>query len=96
MSTEKKLTAMQEVIVKMQEAKDHFPNVGFDEEFIRGFNKAFQIAIFIVEKIGVEKEKQQIIDAGDKCISNYLRHEPERHGNVMPSGEQYYEQTFKN
>ena len=52
-------TAMQDVIVKMKEAKENFPNIGFDDEFIRGFDKAFQMAIFIAEKVGLEKELQQ-------------------------------------
>ena len=78
------MTAMQEVILKMQEAKDNFPNIGFDEEFIRGFNKAFQMAIFIVEEVGIDKEKQQIIDAYNS-------------GQQIPPfdfAEQYYNETF--
>jgi hypothetical protein len=74
-------TAMQEVILKMQEAKDNFPNIGFDEEFIRGFNKAFQMAIFIVEEVGIDKEKQQIITAYNKAVP-------------FKYGKEYYEETY--
>jgi hypothetical protein len=82
-----KQTAMQEVILKMQEAKDNFPNIGFDEEFIRGFNKAFEMAIFIVEKVGIDKEKQQILDAYED--GNY------DNGMGRCEAEQYYNETFK-
>lgn len=87
------MTAMQEVILKMQEAKDNFPNIGFDEEFIRGFNKAFQMAIFIVEEVGIDKEKQQIIDAyanghNDGC--RYMNNQKQE----FEHAEQYYNETF--
>lgn len=42
----------------------------------------------------IEKEKKQIIDAGNECISKWCLHNCERHGNEMPSGEQYYNQTY--
>ncbi|WP_241287525.1 hypothetical protein [Chryseobacterium indologenes] len=44
----------------------------------------------------LEKEKKQIIDAGNKCISNWVMHDPERHGNNIPNGIDYYDSTFKN
>jgi len=44
-----------QIIAKMQEAKDNFPAMGFDEEFVRGFNKAFQMAIFITEQLSKPK-----------------------------------------
>ena len=83
-----KQTAMQEVILKMQDAKDNFPNIGFDEEFIRGFNKAFQMAIFIVEKVGIEKEKQQIENAYRIGSANELTFGENK-------AEKYYNETFK-
>lgn len=83
MSSENKLTAIQDVVLKMQEAKENFPQFGFDEEFIRGFNKAFQMAIFIAEKVGIEKEKQQIIDAFNDA-------------SLEKMGIIYYETKFKN
>lgn len=82
-----KQTATQEVILKMQEAKDNFPNIGFDEEFIRGFNKAFQMAIFIVEEVGIDKEKQQIIWAHGVQMKGVNNHK-------CITGEQYYNETF--
>ena len=82
-------TAMQEVILKMKEAKVSFPNVGFDEEFIRGFNKAFQMAIFITEKVGTEKEKQQIIDS---YLQGFCHCEYE---GIMDA-QKYYKETFDN
>ncbi len=53
---------IEKVIAKMQEAKENFPAIGFDEEFVRGFNKAFQMAIFITEQVGMPLEKA--------CLSN--------------------------
>ena len=83
---EKKQTAVTELIEKMNEAKDNFPALGFDEEFVRGFNKAFQMACFIAEKVGKPKEREQIEEAfkdgitGDsKCVTST----------------DYYTQTFK-
>ena len=49
-------TAMQMLIDKMNDAKNDFPAIGFDDEFVRGFNKAFQMACFIkwsVKPIGL-------------------------------------------
>ena len=84
----KQQTAMQEVILKMKDAKDNFPNIGFDEEFVRGFNKAFQMAIFILEKVGIDKEKQQIIDAHGIKMKGVNNHK-------CVDGKQYYQETFK-
>lgn len=39
---------------KIKEAKDNFPKIGFDEEFIRGFNKAMQMAVFILERNNIQ------------------------------------------
>ena len=83
-------TAIQEVILKMQEAKDNFPNIGFDDEFIRGFNKAFQMAIFITEKVGIEKEKQQLIDAYD-----FGENDSDTRFPSFLDGEEYYNKTFE-
>lgn len=87
-------TAMQDVIVKMQEAKENFPNIGFDDEFIRGFNKAFQMAIFIVEKVGLEKELQQ----NEKVAIDMVNIAIDKGGKEGVSMEnefnKYYESTF--
>jgi len=85
-------TAVEETILKMQEAKDNFPNIGFDDEFIRGFNKAFQMAIFIAEKVGKEQEKQQIIEAVDFALEDANLYETFRN---LRSGEQYYKETYE-
>lgn len=84
-------TAIDEVVLKMQEAKDNFPSIGFDEEFIRGFNKAFQMAIFISDKIGKEKEKQQIIDAVKYGFNDATK--PSSDQDI--TFQQYYNETFK-
>lgn len=87
-------TAMQDVIVKMQEAKENFPNIGFDDEFIRGFNKAFQTAIFIVEKVGLKKELQQ----NEKVAIDMVNIAIDKGGKEGVSMEnefnKYYESTF--
>ncbi|EOG6897098.1 hypothetical protein ACLH3T_002476 [Flavobacterium psychrophilum] len=87
-------TAMQDVIVKLQEAKENFPNIGFDDEFIRGFNKAFQMAIFIVEKVGLEKELQQ----NEKVAIDMVKIAIDRGGKEGVSMEHefnnYYQLTF--
>lgn len=44
----------------------------------------------------LEREKKQIIDAGNKCVSNWILHDPERHGNRVPEGIDYYLKTFDN
>ncbi|WFB67054.1 hypothetical protein [Chryseobacterium sp. WX] len=44
----------------------------------------------------LEKEKKQIIEAVNKGISNWVMHDPERHGNHIPNGKDYYYSTFKN
>jgi len=80
-------TATQEVIAKMQEAKENFPNIGFDDEFIRGFNKAFQMAIFITEKIGLPKEEEQITTAYKEGWMNPAKFR--QHGS-----EYYYKNLF--
>lgn len=81
-------TAMQIVINKMKDAKENLPPFGFDEEFLRGFNKAFQMAIFIADQIGVETEKKQIINANN---AGYKAH---RH-KLDQNAEDYYNETFK-
>ena len=45
---------------KLKEACDNFPSFGFDEEFVRGFNKAFQMSIFIVDSLHKEHLKKSI------------------------------------
>lgn len=82
---EKQLTAVMQTIEKMQDAKDNLPNIGFDEEFIRGFNKAFQMAIFISQKFGLPTERQKLIDAYDDGILK----------GRYDDGEQYFDKTFK-
>jgi hypothetical protein len=83
----KKQTAVSQVILKMKDAKENFPSIGFDEEFVRGFNKAFQMAIFISEKVGLPLEKEQIIDAAKSCV--YIG------GATNEEAEQYFTQTFQ-
>ena len=50
--------------------------------------------IWFVRNELLEKEKQQIIDAGDKTLTMWLLHDCERHGNEMPDGKMYYNKTF--
>lgn len=50
-------TIVQDIIAKMQEAKENFPKIGFDDEFIRGLNKGFQMSIFITETLNSENLK---------------------------------------
>jgi hypothetical protein len=85
----KQTTAVQEVILKMNEAKNNFPALGFDEEFVRGFNKAFQMAVFIAEKIGIQKEREQIEKTYSDSIDDLVNKDI-----VSPSD--YYRRTFKN
>lgn len=47
-------------------------------------------------EVGLEKERQMVIDAGDKCIKNWVNYDPERHGNESPSGKQYFNLTYNN
>ena len=81
-------TAMQMLIDKMNDAKNDFPAIGFDDEFVRGFNKAFQMACFIAEQFGKPIERQQIIDTVDDCWTIN-----DKQGYV-PSGEQYYSNKY--
>lgn len=43
----------------------------------------------------LDKERKQIINAGNTCISDWVNYDPERHGNEAPSGEQYYSQRYQ-
>ena len=40
------------------------------------------------------EEKQGIVDAYDKGISDYCNYDPERHGNEAPSGINYFNQKY--
>lgn len=80
-------TAMQVTIDKMNEAKENLPPFGFHDEFLRGFNKAFQMAIFIAEKKGLEAEKYQIMEA-------YTLGHSMHDSNDEKSAEDYYQQTY--
>lgn len=48
-----------------------------------------------IDTWGLEKEKQQIIDAYDNGRIDFVKYDPERHGNESPKAEQYYNSTFK-
>ena len=82
---EKEMTAMRVVINKLQGAKDNFPAIGFNEEFVRGFYKAFDMAIIICENVGIPVERQQIIDAVSQNDFGLPR---------TISGESYFELKF--
>jgi hypothetical protein len=43
-----------------------------------------------------EEEKYHLIRAHDKGIQRFCYHDPERHGNEIPKGEQYYKDEYKN
>jgi hypothetical protein len=91
MPQEKQTTAVSQTILKMQEAKDNFPNIGFDEEFIRGFNKAFQMAIFISQKVGLPIERQQIEDAFNTKRGFEISSDPVK---AFKTSEQYFNENF--
>ena len=42
---------MKPIIEKIKEAKDDFPLMGFEGEYIKGLNKAFDISILIIEQL---------------------------------------------
>lgn len=81
------MTAMQIVIDKMKDAKENLPPFGFDDEFLRGFNKAFQMADLIAKQVGIPTEKQQIADAAIHGFQN--GHE------IEYDPDEYYTTTFK-
>lgn len=67
------------------------------QEAFRKIEEEFNIKIHPVAKeIYLEKEKQQIIESYDLGIKDFCNHDPERHGNEIPSGEQYYNEHYKN
>lgn len=43
----------------------------------------------------LEAEKEQIIEAYTKGVKDFVRWEPERHGNQPPTAEEYFNKTFK-
>lgn len=51
---------MEKIINKLKEAQENFPAVGFEEEFVRGFNKAFQMSIFIVEELTKASQSEPV------------------------------------
>jgi hypothetical protein len=83
-----KKTAMQIVSERIESARDNFPGLGFDDEFIRGFNKAFQIALLICKEVGIEAEKQQIIEAA--------KHGADCDNSPFISAEDYFDKTYSN
>jgi hypothetical protein len=85
----KKQTAVSQVILKMKDAKENIPPFGFDEEFVRGFNKAFQMAIFISEQVGLPMEKEQIIEHHTWLLSGVMGEESARQ-----DAEQYYKKSY--
>jgi hypothetical protein len=99
MSNAKQKTAMQEVILKMQDAKENFPAFGFHPKFVRGFDKAFQMAILITEEVGLLKERQQIIDFHVACVDHGAIEEGESVTEqdkewIKNHAEQYYNETY--
>ena len=89
-----KQTAIQATILKMKEAKENFPTMGFDEEFVRGFNKAFQMAIFISEQVGLPTERYQIHEAYNEGACHGVDVGAGRRPEQI-CGTDYYSQTFK-
>lgn len=77
---------MQIVIDKMNDAKDNFPGMGFGDEFMRGFNKAFQIAIIISKEAGLPKEREQIVEAWRSGDINF---------NHKETAEQYFKNKYE-
>ncbi len=82
-------TALQDVIDKINKAKDNFPPFGFDEEFMRGIYKGFQMAVFICQKVGLPKERKDIEDAYNQDLYGGLE------GNKkFNDGSDYFTNTF--
>lgn len=94
-------TVLKEFLDLLKEETKYYYDVinnegNYNYEDVLGCKLAVTDIEALLEKGNVllEKEKQQIIDAGNKCISNWVMHDPERHGNQIPNGNDYYMKTF--
>jgi hypothetical protein len=96
-------TALKEFLdLLKEETKEYYEIINNEKEYFQEDIHAAKSAVTELENLlskeneFLEKEKKQIIDAGNKCISNWVMHDPERHGNHIPNGEDYYNSAFKN
>ena len=86
-------TALQDVIEKLNKDKDNFPPFGFDEEFMRGIYKGFQMAVFICQKTGLPKERTQIETAYNQGASD-IDNLQDGNGRKFKNCMDYFTNTF--
>ena len=84
-------TAMQQLLERIEATINNDPanDIGIGQAIGLKLVKAS------IENEWLELEKQQIIEAYTKGVKDFVRWEPEIHGNQHPTAEEYFNKTFK-